>query len=333
MTMRHHGLLCTAAALVATATLNAPARAGLTDAVQYFHPLFEHYFVAVGDDIAALDQGRHPGWWRTGTHYRVDAAPEADLHAVCRFYTGAFAGKASHFFTASEEECAAVKSNRDWTFEGVVFYARVADAGGNCAHGTAPVHRLYNNGMTGAPNHAYVLDAAHRATLLAAGWIAEGVAYCVTVSDADAAQETAKLAGTTWLFPDPPGYFGAGDFPIAFANDVRTNGRFDRDFHAFGTVTPPAAIAHTNVFGAWRGVAGFVPTSHKTIVVGNTGFEGGDVKGVAFEVEDAGAASANVCAMVVHLNVVEWSGFAPTKLHGWQPYLWSACERGVARRM
>jgi len=326
---RRSRTLSLVAVLVAAVALTAPARAELVDAVEYFHPQIEHYFVAVGDgDITALDQGDLPGWWRTGTHYRVESAAGPDLHPVCRFYTDAFAAKPSYFFTASEEECAVVRTSRDWTFAGVAFFARVPDAKGNCAPGTAPVHRLYNGGMTGAPNHAYVLDAAHRETLLAAGWIAEGVAYCVPLSSANAAQETAKLAGTSWMFPD--GYYGM-EFPIAFAGDVRIDGSLDREFDAFGSATtPPAAIRNDNVYGAWRGVAGFVPASGKTIVLGGTGFDGDDIVGRAFELDDAGAMRSEVCAMVVYRNgVVLGRNFIP---HPWQPYLWSGCQKGIARR-
>jgi hypothetical protein len=33
---------------------------------------------------------------------------------------------------------------------------------------------MYNNGMSGAPNHRFTTDLAVRAQMLALGWIAEG---------------------------------------------------------------------------------------------------------------------------------------------------------------
>ena len=46
-----------------------------------------------------------------------------------------------------------MKASADWGFEGEVFHVGLPDAQGNCAAGTQPVYRLYNNGKNGAPNH------------------------------------------------------------------------------------------------------------------------------------------------------------------------------------
>ena len=98
---------------------------------------------------------------------------------VCRFYTDAFAGKPTHFYTASAGECEHVKGLPAWILEGIAFHAPVPDASGSCAAGTAPVYRLYNDGRGGAPNHAYTPDATRRDQLVRAGWIGEGPAWCV----------------------------------------------------------------------------------------------------------------------------------------------------------
>ncbi len=45
---------------------------------------------------------------------------------------------------------------------------------GSCAAGTVPLYRLYNNGMSGAPNHRYTTSQAVRASMIAAGWLPEG---------------------------------------------------------------------------------------------------------------------------------------------------------------
>jgi serine protease len=102
---------------------------------------------------------------------------------LCRFYTDAFAGKPSHFYTASAAECEYVEQQLSaWTFEGVVFHVQVPDATCACASGSAPVYRLYNDGRGGAPNHAYTPDAARRDRLMAAGWLAEGAAWCARLA-------------------------------------------------------------------------------------------------------------------------------------------------------
>lgn len=67
------------------------------------------------------------------------------------------------------------ETNADWEFEGEVFTVPVPDAAGNCAVGTAPVYRLYNEGQGAAPNHRYTTSLAVRATMLGKGCrIAEG---------------------------------------------------------------------------------------------------------------------------------------------------------------
>jgi len=71
-----------------------------------------------------------------------------------------------------------VKQLQEWIFEGVVFYVPLPDESGTCSAGSAPVYRLYNDGSGGAPNHAYTANIARRDRLMAAGWIAEGTAWC-----------------------------------------------------------------------------------------------------------------------------------------------------------
>ena len=125
-----------AAAVVWLCIFATPAAAEVVRAVEYYHQAFEHYFVTANPaEIAALDSGAFSGWWRTGQRYQVDTASADGLVPVCRFYTSAYAGKASHFFTASESECAHVRNMPDWTYEGVAFYARLPDAQGNCRRG------------------------------------------------------------------------------------------------------------------------------------------------------------------------------------------------------
>ena len=111
-----------AVSVVLTGILAPPASAEVVRAVEYYHQAFEHYFVTSNPaEIAALDSGVFSGWWRTGQRYRVETSPADGLAPVCRFFTSAYAGKASHFFTASAAECAHVKTMSDWTYEGVRF--------------------------------------------------------------------------------------------------------------------------------------------------------------------------------------------------------------------
>ncbi len=93
---------------------------------------------------------------------------------MCRFFSMSFAPKSSHFYTPDAPECAVVRANPDWLFEGVVFYADKPAVSGACPHGKQPVYRLYNNGQGAAPNHRYASSTEVRAQMLIQGWVAEG---------------------------------------------------------------------------------------------------------------------------------------------------------------
>ncbi|GIK85099.1 MAG: hypothetical protein BroJett026_05800 [Betaproteobacteria bacterium] len=152
--------------------------------VEYAHAGFGHYFVtALPAEIAKLDDGTFAGWRRTGRAMRAWPEPHADTVPVCRFFSARFAPKSSHFYTASAAECATVKANADWQFEGEVFHVALPDARGACPARTLAVYRLYNDGASGAPNHRFTTDVAVRDAMLAQGWRAEGagagVALCV----------------------------------------------------------------------------------------------------------------------------------------------------------
>jgi hypothetical protein len=145
-------------------------------AVEYFHGAYGHYFVTASpQEIAALDAGQLPGWSRTGESFEVLELNTAGAANVCRFWSGrTFVPKSSHFYTPLAIECATVKGNRDWLFEGEVFAMKVPDAAGACAAETLPLYRLYNHDRSGAPNHRYTTRSAIRAQMLAQGWTAEG---------------------------------------------------------------------------------------------------------------------------------------------------------------
>ncbi len=141
-------------------------------AVEFYHAFFGHYFVTIQEDeIAALDTGVFVGWARTGQTFNVFdlGSGHAD---VCRFFTTAFAPKSSHFYTPLAFECDFVKQNPDWIYEKVAFQLRLPE-GGQCPSGTIPLYRLYNNGLTGAPNHRYTTSTAIRAQMIAQGYAAE----------------------------------------------------------------------------------------------------------------------------------------------------------------
>jgi hypothetical protein len=122
-----------------------------------------------------------------------ESAPDVPIgqSAVCRFYAS---GPNSHFYTAKHDECYSLQlielaeraklptgaNFNGWAFEGNAFYADTPDAFGNCATGQTQVYRTYNNRFaSNDSNHRFVVGNAERAAMVANGWVAEGVAFCV----------------------------------------------------------------------------------------------------------------------------------------------------------
>jgi hypothetical protein len=129
-----------------------------TPAVEYFHTVFAHFFVTADpDEIAGLDAGAFGGVFvRTGETWNVWTAASSSGVGVCRFFTtpGTFGTRSSHFYTPDPTECNGLKLNPNWIYEKIA--GRVAlPSGGVCPAGTQALYRLYNNGITGAPNHRY----------------------------------------------------------------------------------------------------------------------------------------------------------------------------------
>jgi hypothetical protein len=177
-----------------TATERARCPCGpSTTAVEYYHREFGHYFVTtLPAEIAALDSGVFQGWARSGRSFQVYPTNTwCSVAPVCRFWSGqTFAPKSSHFYTPYATECAYLQQQGVWQYEGDAF-ALVMPAGpagqGNCRPPTQPLYRIYNDGMSGAPNHRYTTDPAVLDAMIAQGWIMEGEAAtrvfaCVPVS-------------------------------------------------------------------------------------------------------------------------------------------------------
>ncbi len=170
-----------AAVFVPQGGITAPASGAITSSdtlrvVEYFHPEFGHYFVtAIPAEIASLDTGAlSKDWVRTDRAFDVYVSGYPGSAPVCRFFSASFAPKSSHFYTPDSAECDIVKTNPAWTFEAEVFNVILPSKQGACPVGTKQLYRMYNDGMSGAPNHRYTTDFDLRAQMLANGWIAEG---------------------------------------------------------------------------------------------------------------------------------------------------------------
>jgi hypothetical protein len=162
----------------------APPTGATVTIKEYFHAAFGHYFItASAAEIGLLDAGKFDGWSSTGRSFKAYQNQGAGTVAVCRFFTEAFAPKSSHFYAPRGVGCEDAFNNKDWQYEGDVFYAVVASDAGACPAGTQPIYRLYNMGQTGAPNHRYTNDPAVRSQMLSQnfqpeGKGAEGVGFC-----------------------------------------------------------------------------------------------------------------------------------------------------------
>jgi hypothetical protein len=149
---------------------------GPTQAVEYYYPALNHYFMTAAQaEINALDGNVFPGWQRTGLGFKAYVAATAGASPVCRFYIPP--PYDSHFYSASPAECAQVRATYPFfVYESPnVFYVALPDpTTGACPPATMAVYRLYNNGMGGGPNHRYTTSATIKAQMIAQGWIPEG---------------------------------------------------------------------------------------------------------------------------------------------------------------
>ena len=175
------------------------ALAAVVDAVEYYYS--GHYFMTTfPDEISAVDAGAFGGWARTGYSFKVQNQFLSSYSPVCRFYLTGLA-RGSHFYTADANECAGLKSDLYWKFEANAFYVPPAASDGSCLSGKVPVYRLYNNRLSGTPNHRYTTASYVRTEMVSQGWTAEGVAFCAEATatvDPSLPQPTGKMVGGTW---------------------------------------------------------------------------------------------------------------------------------------
>jgi len=157
-----------------------PIQAGTV--VEYYYDVWNFYFTtSLAAEIAALDGGAFGGAWkRTGQTFKVwPSASNPAAVPTCRFFSIAFTPKSSHFYTPFAAECLFRQTDpaslAAWQLETTAaYYLELHDASGNCPAGTAPLYRVFNNGMGGAPNHRFTANRATRDQMVALGWSPEG---------------------------------------------------------------------------------------------------------------------------------------------------------------
>jgi Repeat of unknown function (DUF5648) len=153
-----------------------------------------NYFYASKDEERVLLDAQ-PAWVRTGKTFKHGGYVQ-----VCRFYGSVSPGPNTHFYTASDKDCALLKSlqikptptdRQQFNYEGVAFFAnmpippKAAGQNPTCPSGSMPLYRAYNAavGSSGKrnydSNHRYSISRADIAEVVAKGWIDEGIQMCV----------------------------------------------------------------------------------------------------------------------------------------------------------
>ncbi|KAB2841710.1 MAG: hypothetical protein F9K47_10730 [Burkholderiales bacterium] len=153
----------------------------------------DHYFLTSEvAEMHALDRGLMGAWYRTGAAFLGWPSPAlaAGLVDVCRFYGSMSPGPNSHFYTASEAECAMLIAQSSatpldrarWNYEGRAFAAKLPVGGVCSGDAPTPLYRLYNDGFARGqpPHHRYTTSPSVAAQMQEyGGWKAEGIAMCL----------------------------------------------------------------------------------------------------------------------------------------------------------
>lgn len=163
---------------------------------EYYNVLLNQFFYTQpcsNDEEIIWSGAAGPGWRRTFREFGV-WIHNAGGTRVCRFYGSVWPGPNSHFFTADPTECAFLQSlpkgppdQPRWNLESDNAFSVVAlDATGTgCSdsRGKVLIRRYYNNGhLTGrTPSHRFVADTPDgKEEMRRAGWVDEGVRFCVS---------------------------------------------------------------------------------------------------------------------------------------------------------
>ena len=142
----------------------------------------QFFYAVLASDKAALDAV--PNWARTGKAFK-----SGGYVSVCRFYGGKNGGPNTHFYSADDKECTALKAIPALSYEGQTFAVNMPMPGSNadgtkpCPIDSKPLYRLYNNasapGKDYVSNHRYVTERSDVSAAVAQGWVDEGQVMCV----------------------------------------------------------------------------------------------------------------------------------------------------------
>ena len=145
-------------------------------------PNGQYFYAVLASDKAVLDS--IPAWQRSGKSFKSGGYVSA-----CRFYGGKNGGPNTHFYSADDKECAALKAIPQLSYEGQTFAVNLPLPGAAvigvkpCPIDSKPLYRVYNNASASnsrfVSNHRYLTERADVATVVAQGWVDEGQVMCV----------------------------------------------------------------------------------------------------------------------------------------------------------
>ncbi len=156
---------------------------------EFYHPVWDHYFMTDRlDEVRLLVSGAIGGWRPTGKAlYMYSRQLGSQFFPVCRYLLQR-PESVSHFFSALPDECAVVANDSSNILETPsAFHGGLPDSSGACiadatvyfSNGSswygkvgAEIYRLWNG--KAETNHRYVTSTAERDSMIARGWISEG---------------------------------------------------------------------------------------------------------------------------------------------------------------
>lgn len=147
---------------------------------EYYNTGLKHYFRTTGaeESQSILTGGAGAGWRDTKDYFLAWRDGAQGAVPVCRFYGTPGKGPNSHFYTADAGECAQVKKDPGWTYEGIAYYVKLP-VNGNCPADTIAIYRIYNNRwMHNDSNHRFTTDTSVVQDLVGQGWVSEGTVMC-----------------------------------------------------------------------------------------------------------------------------------------------------------
>jgi len=147
----------------------------------------QFFYAVLAADKTLLDSIAN--WQRTGKSFK-----SGGYVSVCRFYGGRNGGPNTHFYSADDKECAALKAIPQLSYEGQTFAVNmpmpaknaaqaVPGALRDCPVDSKPLYRIYNNASASngrfVSNHRYLTERVDVTAAVAQGWVDEGHVMCV----------------------------------------------------------------------------------------------------------------------------------------------------------